>query len=255
VAGQVDVATTAVDAAVAARSAGIPIYVVAGYAKGGLRIVGRPDLNIASVKELKGKKVGVARGGAQEAVLYAVLDEAGLTYSNGTGKDVQLIYMAYTDINQALMRKDIDAACQPEPQASQSIRLGFGKEIIKPYQTTIGEPIRTLLFTEDLYNKRPDVARRLMECFVEATKYLIDHPEPAEKFVREVVFKNQLTHEDYVDSIGNMRWSFDATPAEVDATAQAMKKFGLGKLEHPVEGKDFVKTDLLIEAKKKLGVP
>jgi NitT/TauT family transport system substrate-binding protein len=70
-----------------------------------------------------------------------------------------------------------------------------------------------------------------------------------------VVFKNQLTHEDYVDSIGNMRWSFDATPAEVDATAQAMKKFGLGKLEHPVEGKDFVKTDLLIEAKKKLGVP
>ena len=255
VAGQVDVATTAVDAAVAARAAGIPILVVAGYAKGGLRIVGRPDLNLASVKDLKGKKVGVARGGAQEAVLYAVLDEAGLTYSNGTGKDVQLIYMAYTDINQALMRKDIDAACQPEPQASQAIRLGFGKEIIKPYQTVIGEPIRTLLFTEDLYNKRPDVARRVMECFVEATKYLIDHPAEAEKFVREVVFKNQLTHEDYLDSIGNMHWSYDATPAEIDATAQAMKKFGLGKLERTVQGSDFVKTDLLVEAKKKLGVP
>ena len=254
VAGQVDVATTAVDAAVAARSAGIPIYVVAGYAKGGLRVVGRPELNIASVRDLKGKKVGVARGGAQEAVLYALLDEAGLSYSNNTGKDVQIITMAYTDINQAMMRKDIDAACQPEPQASQSIRLGFGKEIIKPYQTMIGEPIRTLLFTEDLYHKRPDVARRLMECFVEATKFLLENPEPAEKFVREVVFKNQLSHEDYFDSIGNMKWSYDATPAEIDATALAMKKFGLAKIEGNVKGQDFVKTDLLIEAKKKFGV-
>ncbi len=34
-----------------------------------------------------------------------------------------------------------------------------------------------------------------------------------------------------------------------------MKKFGLGKLERTVQGSDFVKTDLLIEAKKKLGVP
>lgn len=254
IAGQVDMATTAVDAAVAARSAGIPIYVVAGYAKGGLRVVGRPELNIASVKELKGKKVGVARGGAQEAVLYAVLDAAGLTYSNSAGKDVQIITMAYTDINQALMHKDIDAACQPEPQASQSIRLGFGKEIIKPYNTMIGEPIRTLLVTEDLYNKRPDVARRLLECFVEATTYLLENPEPAEKFVREVIFKNQLSHEDYLDSVGNMKWSYDATPAEIDATAMAMKKFGLAKIEGNVRGQDFVKTDLLIEAKKKLGV-
>src|SRR5262249_16576742 len=169
-----DAATTAVGAGVAARAAGIPILVVAGYAKGGLRIVGRPDLNMASVKDLKGRKVGVARGGAQEAVLYAALDQAGLTYSNGPDKDVQLIYIAYTDMNQALQRKDIDSACQPEPQASQSIRHGFGKEIVKPYHTSIGEPIRTLLFTEELYQKRPDVARRLMECFVEATKFLID---------------------------------------------------------------------------------
>lgn len=255
IAGQVDVATTAVDAAVAARSAGVPIYVVAGYAKGGLRVVGRPDLNIESVKDLKGKKVGVARGGAQEAVLYAVLDEAGLSYSNSSGKDVQIITMAYTDINQALLRKDIDAACQPEPQASQSIRGGFGKEIVKPYYTMIGEPIRTLLFTEDLYNKRPDVARRLLECFVESTKYLLEHPDEAEKFVREVVFKNQLSHDDYIDSVGNMKWSYDASAAEIDATALAMKKFGLAKIEGNVKGQDFVKTEILMEAKKKLGVP
>ncbi len=255
VAGKVDVGTTAVDAAVAARAQDIPVFIVAGYAKGGLRIVGREDRDYKSVKDLKGSKIGVARGGAQEAVLYAALDQAGLTYSNATGKDVQIITMAYTDINQALQRKDIDAACQPEPQASQSIRLGFAKEIVKPYQTSIGEPIRTLLFTEQLLKERPDVARRLMECFVEATKYLIEHPAEAEKFVRTVVFKGQLSHEDYVDSVGNMRWSYDAEPAEVDATADAMVKFGLAKLARKPKGAEFVKTELLQAAKKKLGVP
>ncbi len=137
VAGQVDVATTAVDAAVAARAAGIPILVVAGYAKGGLRIVGRPDLNLASVKDLKGKKIGVARGGAQEAVLYAVLDEAGLTYSNGTGKDVQLIYMAYTDINRGLDAEEIiDAACQRNrrPRKRSGSRPGQGNHQALPEQ-------------------------------------------------------------------------------------------------------------------------
>ncbi len=43
--------------------------------KGGVRIVGRVDLGLKTVKELKGKKVGVPRGGAQELALLAELAE------------------------------------------------------------------------------------------------------------------------------------------------------------------------------------
>src|SRR5713226_8739871 len=39
-AGEIDIAASALDAAIAGRAAGAPIYVVAGFAKGGVRIVG-----------------------------------------------------------------------------------------------------------------------------------------------------------------------------------------------------------------------
>ena len=45
-AGDIDIAASALDAAIAGRAAGSPVYVVAGFAKGGVRIVGRSDLNL-----------------------------------------------------------------------------------------------------------------------------------------------------------------------------------------------------------------
>src|SRR5437868_10766439 len=45
VAGEVDAAASAADAAIAGRASGVPIYAVAGFAKGGARVVARPDAN------------------------------------------------------------------------------------------------------------------------------------------------------------------------------------------------------------------
>jgi ABC-type amino acid transport substrate-binding protein len=78
IAGELDVGATASEAAISGR-AGAPIYVVAGFAKGGARLVARQDSNIKSVKDLKGKKVGVTRGGIQEVLLMAELQQAGLS--------------------------------------------------------------------------------------------------------------------------------------------------------------------------------
>ena len=185
------------DGAIAARASSVPIVIVAGFAKGGARIVGRPDMKWTSVKDLKGKKVGVARGGAQELVLLAELGEHNLSFSEKPGKDVQIVYIAYADLNQALMAKNIDAMCQSEPQSTQAISKGFGVEINKPYDTPVGEPVRTLIMTEAMYNNKKDVAERFMKCFVEATKYFIENPKAAEKYVREKMFKGQLSAEDY----------------------------------------------------------
>src|SRR3954454_2418054 len=114
--GDIDAAASALDAAIAGRAAGAPVFVVAGFAKGGVRIVGRSDLNLKRVADLKGKKVGVARGGAQELCLLAELAKAHLTWSDKGDKDVHLIYLAYADLNGALLGKNIDAMCQSEPQ-------------------------------------------------------------------------------------------------------------------------------------------
>ena len=186
-AGELDVGATASEAAISGRAGGAPIYVVAGFAKGGARLVGRSDLNIKSVKDLKGKKVGVTRGGIQEVLLLAELQQAGLTVSEQPGKDVQTVLLAYADLNQALLGKHIDAMMQSEPQSSQAINKGYGTEVLKPYDTPIGEPIRTMVMTEKFYKERRPVAEKFMRCFVEATKTFIDQPATAEKYVRETV--------------------------------------------------------------------
>ncbi|MEK2646162.1 ABC transporter substrate-binding protein [Bdellovibrio sp. BCCA] len=255
IAGEIDVAASAADAAIAGRAGGAPIYAVAGFAKGGARIVVRPDLKITSVKELKGKKVGVARGGAQELLLYAELAKNNLTWSEQPGKDVRIVFMAFADLNQALQAKNIDAMSQSEPQSSQAINKGYGVELIKPYDTPMGEPIRTLVMTETMYKNKKAVAERFMKCFVDATKTFIEKPDLAQKYVIEKMFKGQITPQDFKDAMGNAEYTYDLTVEHMQITTDLMQKYGVGRMKNPPKAVDWVKLDLLADAKKSMGVP
>jgi NitT/TauT family transport system substrate-binding protein len=253
-AGELDVGATASEAAIQGRANGAPIYVVAGFAEGGARLVARPDVNIKAVKDLKGKKVGVTRGGIHEVLLAAELTKAGLTWSEQPGKDVQLVLLAFADLNQALLGKNLDAIMQSEPQSSQAINKGYGVEVIKPYDTPIGEPVRTLVMSEKFYKEKRATAAKFMNCFVQATKTFIDNPAVAEKYVRESVFKNQITSDDFKDAISNSPYTYDITAQHIQVTTDVMNKTGIGKMRKPPVATEWVKTDLLDEAKKNLGI-
>ena len=254
IAGELDVGTTASEAAISGRAGGAPIFVVAGFAKGGARLVARPELNIKTVKDLKGHKVGVTRGAIQEVLLMAELQKHGLTADSAPGKDVQLIYLSYPDLNAALLGKNIDAMMQSEPQSSQAINKGFGSEMIKPYDTPIGEPIRTMVMTEKFYKEKRPLAEKFMNCFVQATKTFIDNQAVAEKYVRESMFKNQITKDDFEDAISNSPYSYDVTAEHIQITTDIMLKTGVGRMSKPPVAKDWVKTDLLDASKKSLGI-
>jgi len=254
IAGELDVGATASEAAIMGRAAGAPIYVVAGFARGGARLVARPGLNIRGVKDLKGKKVGVTRGAIQEVLLVAELQKHGLKADAAPGKDVQLLYLSYPDLNQALLGKDIDAMMQSEPQSSQAINKGFGIEVLKPYDTAVGEPVRTIVMTEKFYTGRRGLAEKFMRCFVRATKSFIDEPALAEKYVRNVLFKGQITQDDFADAIANSPYSYDITAQHIQVTTDLMTATGVGRMAHPPKAQDWVRTDLLAEAKKSLNV-
>jgi NitT/TauT family transport system substrate-binding protein len=252
--GEVDIAASAADAAIANRAGGGKVFVVAGFAKGGARLVAATDSPVKSVADLKGKKVGVARGGAQELLLLAELAKHGLTWSDKPGKDVQLVYLPFADLNQALLQKQIDAMCQSEPQSSQAINKGFGREVLKPYDTPLGEPVRALVMTEQLYREKPDVAQRVLDCFVDATKKFIEDPKLAERYVVEQMFKGQITGQDYQDAISNSPFTYDITTDHVQVTTDLMVKYGVGKMSRPPKASEWVKLDLLEKAKQKAGV-
>jgi len=254
IAGEIDVGTTASEAAISGRAGNAPIYVVAGFAKGGVRLVAGQGSNIKSVRDLKGKKVGVTRGGIQEVLLMAELQKAGLTADPAPGKDVQLVFLAYADLNQALLGKNIDAMMQSEPQSSQAINKGFGVEVIKPYDTPIGSPVRTMVMTEKFYNAKRPLAEKFMRCFVQATSTFIKDPALAEKYVRDTVFKGQITSDDFRDAMDNAQYTYDITPEHIQVTTDIMYKTGVGRMAKPPAAKEWVKTDLLEAAKKSLNV-
>jgi NitT/TauT family transport system substrate-binding protein len=254
IAGEIDVGTTASEAAISGRAGNAPIYVVAGFAKGGARLVAGQGSNIKTVKDLKGKKVGVTRGGIQEVLLMAELQKAGLSADAAPGKDVQLVFLAYADLNQALLGKNIDAMMQSEPQSSQAINKGFGVEMLKPYDTPIGEPVRTMVMTEKFYTTKRPLAEKFMRCFVQATSTFIKDPALAEKYVRDVVFKGQISSDDFRDAMDNASYTYDITPEHIQITTDIMYKTGVGRMAKPPAAKEWVKTDLLEEAKKSLNI-
>ena len=254
IAGELDVGATASEAAISGRAKGVPIYIVAGFATGGARLVARPDAGIKTVKDLKDKKVGVTRGSIQELLLAAELGQHGLSSSDMPGKDVQLIYLGYPDLNQALLGKNLDAIMQTEPQSSQALNKGFGVEVIKPYDTPIGSPVRTLVMTEKFYKERRPIAEKFMRCFVEATKSFIDNKALAQKYVTQTIFKGQITADDFEDASGNSAYTYDITPAHIQATTDVMVKYGIGKMATPPVANDWVKIDLLDQAKKSLNI-
>ncbi len=254
IAGEIDIAASAADAAIAGRASGAPVFIVAGFAKGGARIVAQSGSSIKSIKDLKGRKVGVARGGAQELLLMAELEKAGLTWSDKQGKDVQLVYLAFADLNQALAAKQIDAMCQSEPQSSQAINKKFGVEIIKPYDTPMGEPVRALVMTEKMYREKRDVAERTMACFVEATSLFRKDMKLAEKYVRESMFKGQISSDDFQDAMDNAQYTYDISVSHIDITTRLMQKYGVGRMAKPPKAADWVKLDLLQKAKAALKV-
>jgi NitT/TauT family transport system substrate-binding protein len=254
IAGELDAGASGSEAAISARAQGVPVYVVAGFAKGGARLLTLPGSNIKTIPDLKGKRVGVTRGGIQEILLAAELGKYNMTFSDQPGKDVQVTYLNYPDLNQALLGKNLDVIMQTEPQSSQAINGGFGVEMLKPYDTPIGSPVRTLFMSEKMYKEKPELAQKFMNCFVMATKAFIDDPKLASKYVRETLFKGQVSEADFDAAIGNSPYSYDITPEHIQVTIDTMAKYGVGKFPKPPVATDFVKVDMLEKAKAANGI-
>ncbi|WP_242393388.1 ABC transporter substrate-binding protein [Anaeromyxobacter oryzisoli] len=252
-AGTIDIGAGATDAAIEGYANGTPLYIVAGLGRGGSMLLSRKSLPIKKIEELKGKKVAVLHGSAQELMLYAELVQHKLTWSVNAGQDVRIVQTrASAEANKLLQAGTVDAVCESDPYASQAISGGFGREIMKPYDTPLGEPVRALVMTKKMYENR-DLAQRVLRCFVEATRTFQAQPALAEKYTRETVFGGTLNHQDYADSAANGPLTTDITLNYVQNTAYFMVKYGAGKLPiHPVAA-DFVRLDLLEAAKRAHG--
>ena len=105
-----------------------------------------------------------------------------------------------------------------------------------------------------MYNEKKDVAQRLMKCFVETTALFNKDNALAEKYVRESMFKGQISSQDFKDAMDNADYTYDVSLEHIDITTDFMQKYGVGRMQKPPKATEWVKLDLLQKAKTELKV-
>jgi sulfonate transport system substrate-binding protein len=176
-AGSIDFGSTAGSAALAARINGNPIKSVYVYSRPEwTALVTGKDSKIASVADLKGKRVAVTRGTDPHIFLVRALLGAGLT-----DKDITPVLLQHADGKAALIRGDVDAWAGLDPMMAQAeVEDGAKLFFRKPDANTWG----ILNVREQFLKDYPDAARRVLAVYEDARKYSLEnYPELKKAFI------------------------------------------------------------------------
>lgn len=153
----------------------IPIKIVADKGTvspghGYLALLVRKDLvdsgRYKNYADLKGMTMAVtAKGVSQEIVTEMYLKKAGLSL-----KDINLVPLAYKDMNIAFANKSLDATVQIEPLVTAAVEQGFavrieGNDLIYPNQQSAA-----LFYSPMFMEKYPDLATGFMIAYVKALR-------------------------------------------------------------------------------------
>ena len=129
----VDFGTFGIAAAILGAAAHEPVVVFGSECNKGMAVVARKDGPIASLKDLKGKRVAIWPGSTQEVFILERLHMEGMTI-----KDVESVRVSFSEMPAALARGDVDAYVGAEPGPGLSLATGVGKIVEYPYSTPMG---------------------------------------------------------------------------------------------------------------------
>jgi len=166
VTGTVDFGIYGIAAATLGAANGEPVVVIGAACNRGMAVVARKDSSIASIKDLKGKNVGIWPGSTQEVVFLDRLAAEGLTI-----KDVSPVRVSFSDMAPALARGDIDAYVGAEPGPGISLANGAGKIVEYPYSTPIGSLNMVLSTRRELVEKDPELIRTLLRIHRKSSEF------------------------------------------------------------------------------------
>jgi sulfonate transport system substrate-binding protein len=164
----IDFGSSAGSAALVARINGNPIKSIYVYSRPEwTALVTTRDSKIATVADLKGKRVAVTRGTDPHIFLVRALLDAGLSE-----KDITPVLLQHADGKTALIRGDVDAWAGLDPMMAQAeIEDGARLFFRKADANTWG----ILNVREQFLKDHPQLAQRVLATYEEARKYSLGH--------------------------------------------------------------------------------
>jgi len=167
-AGSIDFGSTAGSAALVARINGNPIKSIYVYSRPEwTALVTSKDSTIATVADLKGKRVAVTRGTDPHIFLVRALLGAGLTE-----KDITPVLLQHADGKTALIRGDVDAWAGLDPMMAQA-EIEEGAKLF--YRKADANTWGILNVREQFLQDHPDIVRRVLATYEAARKDALSH--------------------------------------------------------------------------------
>jgi NitT/TauT family transport system substrate-binding protein len=182
VSGAVDFGNFGLAAATLGAAAGEPVVVIAATCNKGMGIVVGKDSGIATIAQLKGKKVAYQTGSTQEVVFREECRKANLVMQT----DVQLIRLSFGDMANALARGDVDAYVGAEPGPSISVTSGKGKVLSFPYDTPVGSVNMVFATRPELLKNDLPLVKSIVKMHAQATAHA-GSPKNKAEFIEKTV--------------------------------------------------------------------
>jgi NitT/TauT family transport system substrate-binding protein len=162
----VDFGMFGIAAALLGAAAGEPIVVIASACNKGMAIVAGKDSAIASIKDLKGKRVAIWPGSTQEVFILERLRMEGMSV-----RDITPVRISFSEMHLALARGDVDAYVGAEPAPGISLSTGIGKIVEYPYGTPMGSLNMVFGAHRDTLAQRPEIAKVILGIHRKATDF------------------------------------------------------------------------------------
>src|SRR5436190_15173954 len=173
-AGSIDFGSTAGSAALVAKINGNPIKSIYVYSRPEwTALVTAKDSKIATVADLRGKRVAVTRGTDPHIFLVRALLDAGLSE-----KDITPVLLQHADGKTALIRGDVDAWAGLDPMMAQA-EVEDGAKLF--YRKADANTFGNLNVREQFLKVHPDIVRRVLATYEEARKYSLANYDELKK--------------------------------------------------------------------------
>jgi len=164
----VDFGTFGIAAGILGAAAGEPVMVVGALSNKGMGIISKAGSDMKTLKDLKGKKVGIWPGSTQEVFVMERLRMEGMSI-----KDVTPVRVPFGEMPTMLARGDIDAYVGAEPGPALSIVSGQGQLVEYPYSTPMGGLNMIFATHPDTAAKQPELVTMMLKTHRQAVEFMM----------------------------------------------------------------------------------
>ena len=204
----VDFGAFGIAAAILGAAAGEPVVVIASTCNRGMAIIAKKDSGIATLKDLKGKRVAVFPGTTQEVFFLERLKMEGMSI-----KDVEPVRVSFSEMHISLARGDIDAYVGAEPGPGVSLSTGVGQLVEYPYSTPMGSLNMVFGTSADLIKEKPELVKVMIGIHQRATEYAATNKDA---MVAMAVQKLGQKKDAIEASVGNVELTWKLGPKEIE---------------------------------------